>query len=150
MIFHHVSVAFVATVSLLVTIGCAGVNTTPGNQRGVTSETQATTPTTNTAAPDNSPRVFIPVTGGAPVVGIPIGGGLYLPVTGGAPIPSAQLGPRLHCLSLFLFFSLPRLRSAPRCRRGRLPSFVRLLKCPSSITQNQWQKAIKRICLSAY
>ena len=39
----------------------------------------------------------------------------------------AQLGPRLHCLPLFLFFPLPRLRSAPWRRRGRLACFVRLL-----------------------
>jgi hypothetical protein len=36
----------------------------------------------------------------------------------------AQLGPCLHCLPLFLFVPLPRLRSASRCRRGRLASFV--------------------------
>src|ERR1035437_9219641 len=39
--------------------------------------------------------------------------------------PSAQVGPRLHCLPLSLNFSLSRLRSSLRCRRGRLASFVR-------------------------
>ena len=39
------------------------------------------------------PRLVIPFTGGAPVIGIPVGGDLYLPVTGGAPIPGMPIGP---------------------------------------------------------
>jgi protein-S-isoprenylcysteine O-methyltransferase Ste14 len=43
-----------------------------------------------------------------------------------------KLGPCLHCLSLSLNFSLSRLRSSPRCRRGRLASFVR--RCLDFVT----------------
>ena len=39
--------------------------------------------------------------------------------------PLTQLGPRLHCLLSSLIVPLPRLRSAPRCRRGRLAPLVR-------------------------
>jgi hypothetical protein len=39
------------------------------------------------------PRVLMPVTGGAPVIGIPLGGDLFLPVTGGAPVTGIPLSP---------------------------------------------------------
>ncbi|GEM_PF-5576845 len=70
--------------------------------RGVGSEAPSLTgtaadPFPPMAAPSQDqnmmPRVVIPVTGGAPVVGIPVGGGLYVPVTGGAPIPGILTGP---------------------------------------------------------
>jgi hypothetical protein len=35
----------------------------------------------------------MPVTGGAPVIGIPLGGDLFLPVTGGAPVTGIPLSP---------------------------------------------------------
>jgi hypothetical protein len=39
------------------------------------------------------PRLVIPVTGGPPVIGIPVGSDLYIPVTGGAPIPGMPVSP---------------------------------------------------------
>jgi hypothetical protein len=33
------------------------------------------------------------VTGGPPVIGIPVGGGLFVPVTGGAPVMGIPTGP---------------------------------------------------------
>jgi hypothetical protein len=39
------------------------------------------------------PRLVIPATGGPPVIGIPVGGGLFLPVTGGPPIVGIPTGP---------------------------------------------------------
>jgi hypothetical protein len=36
--------------------------------------------------PDLSPRLILPVTGGPPVIGIPLGGSLFLRVTGGPPV----------------------------------------------------------------
>jgi hypothetical protein len=42
---------------------------------------------------DMTPRLVIPSTGGAPVIGIPVGGDLYIPVTGGAPIPGMPVFP---------------------------------------------------------
>jgi hypothetical protein len=52
-------------------------------------------PTLAGPSPDQNmmPRLVIPSTGGAPVIGIPVGGDLYLPVTGGAPIPGMPVGP---------------------------------------------------------
>ena len=39
------------------------------------------------------PRIIMPVTGDAPVIGIPIGGDMYLPVTGGAPVMGMPTAP---------------------------------------------------------
>jgi len=47
----------------------------------------------------------------------------------GGLTPSSTRTP-LHCLPLSLSFPLSRLRSAPRCRRGRLASFVRPSEFP--------------------
>lgn len=43
--------------------------------------------------PDFSPHLIQPVTGGAPVLGLPLGGSLYQPVTGGMPVTGIMLGP---------------------------------------------------------
>jgi hypothetical protein len=43
--------------------------------------------------PDMTPRLMQPVTGGAPVVGIPLGGTLFQPVTGGPPVVGIPLTP---------------------------------------------------------
>jgi hypothetical protein len=69
------------------------MDTTPGNNQGLADESQAATPSTNAAGQDMSPRLVIPVTGGAPVLAIPLGGNLYVPVTGGAPTPGIPLFP---------------------------------------------------------
>ncbi len=39
------------------------------------------------------PQLVVPVTGGAPVIGIPVGGNLYVPVTGGPPVVGLPTGP---------------------------------------------------------
>ena len=78
---------------LLAMAGCAPIDTTPGHNPGAAGESQAATPSTNSAAQDMSPRLVIPVTGGAPVLAIPLGGNLYVPVTGGAPTPGTPVFP---------------------------------------------------------
>ena len=78
----------------LVMVGCTAVNTTPGNEQGVASRPQTATPPTRSTAGNNSARLIVPATGGAPVMAIPIGGNLYLPVTGGAPIPGIPVTPK--------------------------------------------------------
>ena len=73
--------------------GCAAVGTAPGGH-GSSALTIAHTPTAADspaiASPSQdqnmAPRIVIPVTGGIPVIGIPLGGDLFLPVTGGAPV----------------------------------------------------------------
>ena len=43
---------------------------------------------------DNTgPRLIVPATGGAPVIGIPVGGNLFLPVTGGPPVVGIPTSP---------------------------------------------------------
>jgi len=42
---------------------------------------------------DFMPKLVIPVTGGAPVTAIPLGGNLYQPVTGGPPVPGMPISP---------------------------------------------------------
>jgi hypothetical protein len=39
------------------------------------------------------PQIIIPTTGGAPVLGIPLGGNIFQPVTGGAPVIGIPTGP---------------------------------------------------------
>jgi hypothetical protein len=39
------------------------------------------------------PSIVLPVTGGAPVIGIPLGGDIFLPVTGGAPVIGIPTSP---------------------------------------------------------
>jgi hypothetical protein len=68
----------------LSTGGCVTMGTMPrdhDSSLGASSSMPATSPTKSDA-----PRLVIPATGGAPTVGIPLGGSLYLPVTGGPPI----------------------------------------------------------------
>jgi hypothetical protein len=43
-------------------------------------------PPASPSAPDTSPRLVIPATGGPPVMAIPVGGSTFQPVTGGPPI----------------------------------------------------------------
>lgn len=45
-----------------------------------------TSPTSAPAQQSMGPRMVIPVTGGPPVMAIPLGSGTYQPITGGAPI----------------------------------------------------------------
>jgi hypothetical protein len=52
-----------------------------------------TAPALTPPQPDMTPRLMQPVTGGAPVVGIPLGGTLFQPVTGGPPVVGIPLTP---------------------------------------------------------
>jgi len=78
---------------LLALAGCAPMDTAPGHPQGVAREPEAAAPSTDPVGQDHSPRLVIPMTGGAPVLAIPIGGDLYLPVTGGAPVPGIPVSP---------------------------------------------------------
>lgn len=75
------------------TAGCATLSTAPGASVSSGSTVAAAgidfAPAPSAPPlPDQNmgPRIIIPVTGGAPVIGIPLGGDMYLPVTGGAPV----------------------------------------------------------------
>jgi hypothetical protein len=87
------SLRFLVVPLLLAMAGCVPIDTMPGNRQAEAGESQAATPSTDSGAPNNAPRLVIPATGGAPVVAIPLGGNLYLPVTGGPPVPGTPIGP---------------------------------------------------------
>jgi hypothetical protein len=85
---------------LSVTTGCATLGSVVPEQgsNGSAFEGAASTAPSAPIAPplqdqNIGPRLVIPATGGAPVIGIPVGGNFYLPVTGGAPITGIPIGP---------------------------------------------------------
>jgi hypothetical protein len=84
----RLSVVFFSVLAIPAMVGCTRVEATPGQHTGTAGESQGTAP-----AADMAPRMVIPATGGAPILGIPVGGGLYIPVTGGAPIPGTPVTP---------------------------------------------------------
>ena len=79
--------------------GCATLDTVPGTQsngESFTEEATASAPATivfQFQDQDMRPRIIIPTTGGAPVVGIPLGGNIFLPVTGGEPVIGIPTNP---------------------------------------------------------
>jgi hypothetical protein len=78
--------------------GCATLGAVQGNGGGAPSDHSADSASSAIPNPfppqdDNSPRLIIPLTGGPPVIGIPVGGNLFLPVTGGAPVPGIPTSP---------------------------------------------------------
>jgi hypothetical protein len=92
--------ALVLMILVISAAGCATLGTVPGAQgsSGYTVEAAATDSASATIAPplqdqNMGPRIIIPVTGGAPVIGIPLGGNIYLPVTGGAPVIGIPITP---------------------------------------------------------
>lgn len=79
--------------------GCATLGTATDGQNSGSSVTAATSSVSEPVAPfpaqqpSLGPQVILPVTGGAPIFGIPLGGNLYLPVTGGPPEFGTPLAP---------------------------------------------------------
>jgi hypothetical protein len=91
--------ATLLVLSVLAATGCATLSPVPGNSGRIASDQQAAAAAPAISDPfppqdDNaSPRLIIPVTGGPPVIGIPVGGGLFVPVTGGPPVIGISTGP---------------------------------------------------------
>ncbi len=90
--------ATLLVLSVLAATGCATLGPVPGNSGSTASGYQAgaASPAISDPFPpqDNtSPRLIIPVTGGPPVIGIPVGGNLFVPVTGGPPVIGISTGP---------------------------------------------------------
>jgi hypothetical protein len=73
--------------------GCAIAGAPHGNWDPMMLDSQSAPPSTDAAAPGNSPRLIISVNSGVPVLAIPLGGGIYLPVTGEPPTPGIPLNP---------------------------------------------------------
>ena len=100
---------------LATTAGCTGMVVTQSNQAckpSATTKCNQRSPDSAflaPAAPDNAPmfldnstptspantgpQPILPVTGGPPVIGIPLGGNMYLPETGGPPVVGIPLFP---------------------------------------------------------
>ncbi len=85
--------------ALCVLSGCAtlGGSTMPTSAEYISTDTTSASlpdPMAPTSLmPDLTPRIIISVSGGAPVIGIPLGGGIFLPVTGGMPLVGIPIGP---------------------------------------------------------
>jgi hypothetical protein len=93
------TLAVLASV-LAATTGCATLGTTSSNGQSVASLVGApTSPAPDSLTPfpaqelNNGPQLVVPMTGGAPIFGIPVGGNLYIPVTGGPPVPGMPTSP---------------------------------------------------------
>ena len=91
--------AWLSTLVLVTATACVPNGGVRNNQQGssAASDTAASSFPDPTPAPspfpDMSPKPVLPVTGGIPVVGIPLGGNLFLPVTGGPPVVGIPLSP---------------------------------------------------------
>jgi hypothetical protein len=91
--------ATLLVLSVLAATGCATLGPVPHNLGSTASDPQAATASPSISDPfppqedTTSPRLIIPATGGPPVIGIPVGGGLFVPVTGGPPVIGISTGP---------------------------------------------------------
>lgn len=72
-------------------LALGGCGTIGGNQPS----SSAPSSVSDTSAPSvhTEPRLVIPVTGGPPVLAIPLGGDSYLPVAGGPPVLAMPVSP---------------------------------------------------------
>jgi hypothetical protein len=80
--------------------GCATLGSSPdysGSTSSIVGAAASSSPAPAPVFPPQQesigPRLIIPVTGGPPVIGIPVGGDLFLPVTGGPPVIGIPTGP---------------------------------------------------------
>jgi len=90
---------------LLATTACSTINAGPGadraDGRGASAAYQDAdaSPAVPAAsafsppAPSIGPVMLMPVTGGAPIMGISLGGNIYQPITGGDPVTGTPLFP---------------------------------------------------------
>jgi len=90
----------ILSLSLLAIAGCVtqgAVQPQAPNDSSFPSAAPAAVTTPDVFPPprqDNlSPRIIMPVTGGTPVIGIPLGGNIFQPVTGGPPVIGIPLSP---------------------------------------------------------
>jgi hypothetical protein len=84
--------AFMLLILIFSVAGCATLAPAPATEGSAAADTANSAPAM-TPSPDIGPRLVIPATGGAPVIGIPLGGDIFLPVTGGTPVVGIPIGP---------------------------------------------------------
>ena len=89
---------FIFLILVLATAGCATLGTMTETQRSSAVNAAETPVDSDPVFPSSQvqstgPTVIIPVTGGLPVLGIPLGGNIFQPVTGGLPIIGISTSP---------------------------------------------------------
>jgi hypothetical protein len=87
-------------LAMLALTGCATLGSLPSDASVAPSandSSSASSPAIADPFPPKSenlgPQIIIPVTGGPPVLGIPVGGNLFIPVTGGPPVTGIPTSP---------------------------------------------------------
>jgi hypothetical protein len=92
--------AIIVMIFVIPVAGCAVLAAVPLvlGSAAYTVEAAAPDPAPATTAPlfqdqNMGPRLIFPVTGGVPVMGIPLGGNVYQPVTGGLPVIGTPITP---------------------------------------------------------
>lgn len=87
------------TLVLLALVGCASqgppraTSSAAGTSPVPVESPVGTADLQSPASPGPFPRLILPVTGGPPVLGLPVGGNLFVPVTGGPLVPGIPLQP---------------------------------------------------------
>jgi len=95
---------FALLLALLATAACSTINAGPGadmagGSASAAFQDAAASPAVPASlafpapAPSIGPVMLMPVTGGAPVMGISLGGNIYEPITGGDPVVGTPLFP---------------------------------------------------------
>jgi hypothetical protein len=92
--------AIIPMILVIPVVGCATLAAVPpvSGSGAYTFDAAAPDPAPATIPPlfqdqNIGPRLIIPVTGGFPVMGIPLGGNIYQPVTGGLPVVGTPITP---------------------------------------------------------
>jgi len=88
-----VKTAWIVMLLIVPVAGCVAKGSTKDGQQNSGPAPDTSTSSLGTPAPNLGPQLVVPVTGGAPVIGIPVGGNLYVPVTGGPPVVGLPTGP---------------------------------------------------------
>ena len=97
---RHVKTVIPFVLIVFAATGCATlgpIQGDPGSTGSAYDEARSTSAAVTTLSPpqdeNTGPRLIVPATGGAPVIGIPVGGNLFLPVTGGPPVVGIPTSP---------------------------------------------------------
>ena len=85
--------ALIVLLLIVPVAGCVAKGPTKNGQQNSGPAFDTSTSSASAPAPNTGPQLVVPVTGGAPVIGIPVGGNLYVPVTGGPPVVGLPTGP---------------------------------------------------------
>jgi len=88
--------ACLITLATAALTGCAAYNVaSTGNTAATLSATEfpAALPATTLTQPAGMPQFVLPVTGGAMILALPLGGNLFLPLDGSPPVAAMAISP---------------------------------------------------------